>query len=1121
MIRHSLFLWLTIFFLISFFPNAALSQSINFEDGFEDGNFTNAPSWQGNSSNFIVVNESPNHLLRLDGNPNGDTSYLSTASTDSLGSWELYLKIDFSPSGGNNAHIFLMSDIADLKGAVNGYALRAGESGSDDVFRIVRYDDGLEAETILSGTTDISGGGAYRVKITRQSGGKWSMEVAEGYDGLLKSEGGTKTDAIHSSTNYFGLRAAYTSSRADKFWFDFKIDLPPLSITQTKAGKSTVDLTFNRPYDPSTVERSDFSVNKEVGSPASLSFPDSVTISLNYGNPLPSNHYQLTINNISDRNGKSLPDNTKVEFIIFGSYNSGDVIINEFAYDPPNSFDEYLEIKNRSDKFLNLKDWQIRDATAAATISQNQLVIEPDSFLVVSSDTTALNATFGTAAYHYMSSFPTLNNNGDAIEIITAKGISADSLSYTSGWKGTEYALERRSPQTPAGFKENWGPSPASKGGTPGRTNQVANDEQAPSISQYDLLNKSKIRVIFSERLNQESATDLSNYNFSPNREVQLITSSVDTVTIYLAEPLISEKSYTLSISNVSDIFSNNIANIDRKLEYVAFKSARPGDIVINELMINPDADSPEFIELYNRSNKNIKLSGWTLGDAANKLSINQNIEFRAHQYLVLTGNSSFAQINSQTISLPGFPNLNNAGDAVYLLNASGSRIDSLYYRSNWTHRPEHYSMERQDPYAASNDSSNWQSHISKRKHSAGKQNENYQKDKVAPTILFAHQLPDGQIELLFNEFIQRTDELRFSLNGTTLPVSYFNPENGNEIILQQSTADIHKHPITVQNLEDIRGNKKAQAEASLALPIQQGDLVINEIMYHPMNKNDDNKPDQSEYIELYNTRDYPISLEGLILHDAEDEDGNIRTLRPVSTTAKWVEAQETVLVYADDSQNFHQSKVATYFGLQPGTIKDILRVDRSGLSLASAQDAIFLADSTGTIIDSVLYSEKWHNPNLIDTRGVALERISPSGPSSDQTNWGSSVATKGGTPKGSNSIYQDQTSRPQEVGISFSPNPFSPDDDGYEDNLIISYKLNQPDYLLRVHIFDRYGRQIKKLADGKAAGFEGQLIWDGRRDDGGRNRIGIYIVIFKAIDSASGKDKVFKKTVVIARKLN
>ncbi len=61
--------------------------------------------------------------------------------------------------------------------------------------------------------------------------------------------------------------------------------------------------------------------------------------------------------------------------------------------------------------------------------------------------------------------------------------------------------------------------------------------------------------------------------------------------------------------------------------------------------------------------------------------------------------------------------------------------------------------------------------------------------------------------------------------------------------------------------------------------------------------------------------------------------------------------------------------------------MQSVIQADRSSLSLASTDDAVYLADSTGATIDSFFYDENWHNPNIIDTRGIALERIAPNGP--------------------------------------------------------------------------------------------------------------------------------------------
>src|SRR5699024_404121 len=136
-------------------------------------------------------------------------------------------------------------------------------------------------------------------------------------------------------------------------------------------------------------------------------------------------------------------------------------------------------------------------------------------------------------------------------------------------------------------------------------------------------------------------------------------------------------------------------------------------------------------------------------------------------------------------------------------------------------------------------------------------------------------------------------------------------------------------------------------------------------------------------------------------------------------------------------------------------------------------------------------------------------------------SNWGSRTVKLGGTPLQQNSLYQEPQQRiDKKAGINFNLNPFSPEGDGYEDRCFINYKLDEPNYLMTVRIYDRYGRSVLTLAIDKPAGTHGSLIWDRLKDDGSRNRIGIYIVIFKAHDSVNGKSKVFKKTVVLARKL-
>lgn len=1356
--------------------NSSLGQTVNFEEGFEDGDFTNNPTWNGDTGDFTVVQDSPNWLLRL--NASTSPAYLSTPLSNTVGSWEFYIEFrGFEPSGSNQANIFLMSDIADLEGPVNGYAIQVGESG-DDVFRLVRYDSGSEAATVLSDNTIVQSGGGYTVRVSRNNQGDWQLQVAEGYGGAF-NPAVTGTDNTHTSASYFGPKIDFTSSRSDRFYMDFKIDLPPLQATDAKlAGSSAVDISFNRAIDQSSVQTSYFSIDHGLRSPSSVSFPASDTVRIAYEQPFPSNKYTVSVSGVTDQSGNAIQSGSEPHFIVFGTYASGDVKLNEFMYDPPSSQAEYVEILNTSNKYLDLSGWQIGDNLGTDNLGSDPVVLQPSRFLVISPDTTALFNTYGSRSYHQFSRLASLNNGGDAIRLITASGALADSLSYTSSWGGSNVSLERRSVSVPGTYQENWGDSPNPDGGTPGMANEIFQDNSPPELTDLNINSGQTLELFFDERLSSPAAADLSNYNITntgissnsqtgansvelvlssplqnardytitvsgiedifgnaipptdttfsyyqisfadsgdvfinefsynpvsgsteyveiynpstksldlqgwtlsdnrgnptpitgkqfivppdsfavitpdntlaldypdialvamaqfpalnnsgddivlrkadgtlmdslqytskwggnevalerrtisasginrenwgdapngfgtpgsanniatdetppifktlsavdastlhivfsetitpasatnkqnyqitPSREVQLISAKNNSVTLFLDEEMTSGEAYTVTTSNISDLFGNVLPEASREVTFLRIEQAQPGDIVINEIMYNPGSEGmADFVELYNASGSNFDLSGWVVGDASRETTLPKNVQLRGGGYFVLTGSKVLAGSLENAVAVANFPALNNSTeDAVYLRTDNGVTIDSLRYSQSWGASFAGTSLERKDPRGASNDASNWQTSSAGNGSSAGIKNPSFKKDTSPPVVIFSKILPGGNIELRFNEFIRLTEEVKFLAGKQQLSVTSFDSTNANKIILSDPAKALTGAgaTITVHNLSDVRGNIRSSSEVAVAQPLQPADLVINEIMFNPLNKTDDNRPDQSEYIELRNTRDYPISLEGLVLHDAPDEDGNLRELQPVESTAKWVPAQGEVLVYADQALSFGESKIANFFDLDTPDMRSVMRVDRSSLSLASSGDAIYIADSTGATIDSVFYDASWHNPNIIDASGISLERISPEGPSSDESNWGSSVHAKGGTPNSENSIYQENAQAPKNPGISFMPNPFSPDDDGHEDNLFINYRLDQQDYLIKVRIYDRYGRLVRKLADGKQAGFEGQLIWDGRKNNGGRNRIGIYIVVFEAYDSASGRNKAFKETVVLARKLN
>jgi len=858
---------------------------------------------------------------------------------------------------------------------------------------------------------------------------------------------------------------------------------------------------------------------------ARFSEPDTVRLSL-ATDLVNGRHYTVTFSGVEDIFGNAAPDTAEgFTYYKISPSGPGDLFINEFMADPPEGLSEYVELYNPGPKSFDLRGWTLNDRTGTRRlITGSPYLLPPGTYLAVAPDSTVFQAFPGIRLLVMGNRFPALNNSGDDIVVRNASGVLLDSLRYRPHWTAEQAALERKSIALAAGYRENWGWSPEPTG-TPGLPNAVAPDRTAPELSELKAVDAYTLLLRFSETVESGSAVQTSAYRLAPDIPIQRIAAGRDSVVLHLKQELRSGTTYELAVSGIRDLFGNVLRKAVRKIRFLELAAARAGDIVINEILFRGE---PEFVELFNASSGNISLDGWAIGDETATVSLPAGITMEPGSFRVLTGSEPLALSLPTGVYLPGFPALNDDRDAVHLHSDTGVTIDSLSYTGEWSDR-DGRSAERRDPKAGSGDPSNWSISSSGQGRTPGARNSEYRPDEHPPEMIYsvAHPDPEPLIEVRFNEFVRLDKETIFVLAGTELNVSRFDPARGDRVFLSQPFARGAHQPsgdmeITAHNLSDLKGNRADAPSIPVSVPPDPGSVVFNEIMYNPLGDPDDNRPDQGEYVELINRSGRAVSLEGFHLHDAPDENGDIRILRPESTLSLWLPAGGILLAYADTAATFLQSRTARYFGLdrEEGDRLRAVRFDRSSLGLASSGDALFLADSRGTTVDSVFYDESWQNPNLPDTRGVALERIDPGGPGNVASNWSSSTSPRGGTPGSENSIYQVPSAEPKRLGIAFSPNPFSPDGDGYEDHLFIRYKLDRADYLLKVRIYDRYGRPVRNLADGIPSGFEGTLTWDGLADGGGRNRIGIYIIMFEAFDSSSGARRAFRELVVLARRM-
>ena len=169
------------------------------------------------------------------------------------------------------------------------------------------------------------------------------------------------------------------------------------------------------------------------------------------------------------------------------------VVIDEIMADPtpqiglPNN--EWIELKNTTALPINLQNWRIGDATGQSGPMPN-FTLQPDSFVIVcTASAVAAMSAFGTTIS--VTSFPSLDNDGDQLLLKAANAKTIHAVSYTSGWYQNElkkdggWTLEMMDTKSPCAGSNNWKASVNTTGGTAGKKNSVDgvnNDTAAPQL---------------------------------------------------------------------------------------------------------------------------------------------------------------------------------------------------------------------------------------------------------------------------------------------------------------------------------------------------------------------------------------------------------------------------------------------------------------------------------------------------------------------------------------------------------------------------------------------------------------------------------------------------------------
>lgn len=167
---------------------------------------------------------------------------------------------------------------------------------------------------------------------------------------------------------------------------------------------------------------------------------------------------------------------------------------------------------------------------------------------------------------------------------------------------------------------------------------------------------------------------------------------------------------------------------------------------------------------------------------------------------------------------------------------------------------------------------------------------------------------------------------------------------------------------------------------------LRTNDVVINELMYHPITENDDD-----QYLELFNRSASPVNLSGWTLG------GGVSFTFPSNTT---IAANGYVVV-----ANVRASFLANYPAVNPGLVFGDWSGNLSGRgervtlgkpdSLVSTNGSVVATNFFQIVVDEVTYGSGGRWPELADGGGSSLERVDPRANPRLPSTWAASDETQ------------------------------------------------------------------------------------------------------------------------------
>ncbi|SFE67221.1 lamin tail domain-containing protein [Thermoflexibacter ruber] len=316
--------------------------------------------------------------------------------------------------------------------------------------------------------------------IEKKDGG-WSLEMRDLASPCLESVNWEASKDLNGGT----------PAKANSVSTTVSDNTPPALLRVEAVNNSQIRLIFNEKLDSLSAVNAQYQADNNLKiSKIQFDYLLPYQVNLTFEQNFERNKlYTIAVRSIRDCSGNALINSTQAQFVLPEQGQKGDVLINEILFNPPTYGVDFVEIYNISDKYLNLQNWRLGNASTNHVISREIYIFPPKTYLALTKDKKQLKSQYPQGVdslFLEMSSFPTYNDDSGTAILYNDLVEELDRFDYHKDFHfrllddKNGVSLERISFSAPTNDRQNWHSAGSPTFGTPAYKNSQARPDNAP-----------------------------------------------------------------------------------------------------------------------------------------------------------------------------------------------------------------------------------------------------------------------------------------------------------------------------------------------------------------------------------------------------------------------------------------------------------------------------------------------------------------------------------------------------------------------------------------------------------------------------------------------------------------